>query len=193
MPLLIASCASTPVHYHTLVPPPEGDGSAWAGSAYRIEIAPVRIPAQVDRYELVVRGSHGGITLADGELWIASPADELRGAFLVELNRQLDAASDEAPSVTPAAISLRLEVERFDSALARYVLLEASWHVQVKSAAGEQSLTCLSHAYQRVRGGYDALVLGHQRAVASVADEIAAAVRQMTTGGTVACPGPAAP
>lgn len=188
-PLLIAGCASTPVHYHTLVPASPGDTSALSLSGYRIEIAPVRIPAQVDRYELVVRRSDGGITLAEGELWIASPADELRGALRVELIRKLGSAGG-APSVAPPAILLRVEVERFDSALARYVLLEASWHVRVKTAQGEENLTCRSLAYQRVSGGYDALVLGHQRAVAAVADQIAAAAEHMVNGSAVACPEP---
>jgi uncharacterized protein len=186
--LLIAGCASNPVHYHTLVPPPAGDESASTVSLYRIQIAPVRIPAQVDRNELVVRRSDGGITLADGELWIASLADELRGALQVELIRTLDSAGGVSSDMPPA-ISLRVEVERFESAPARYVLVEASWYVRVKSTHGEASLSCRSRTYRPVSGGgYDALVLAHQRAVASFADQIAAAVTQMASGGAAGCP-----
>jgi len=185
--LLSASCASTPVHYHTLVPAPAGNPSVSVGPAYRIEIAPVRIPPQADRYELVVRRSDGGIALADGEVWVASLADELRSAFLVELTRQLGSPPGEQ-SATPPTVSLRLEVERFESALGRYVLLEATWRVRVKSAAGEQSLDCFSSAFRRVGDGYDALVLGDQRAVVAVADQIGLTVRQMATGSVAACP-----
>jgi len=186
-PLLIVGCTSTPVHYHTLVPAPADDASAAALSGYHIDIAAVRVPAQVDRYELVVRRSDGDITVADGELWVAALADEVRGGLLIELIRQLE-STDTVPRAAPQGVSLRVEVERFESTLARFVLLQAAWHVQVKTRAGEASVNCRSSAYQRVTAGYEALVLGDQRAVAAVADEIAVAVRQMAGGGTAACP-----
>ena len=186
--ILLSGCASTPVHYHTLVPAPVGDASDSAHSVYRINIAPVRIPAQVDRYELVMRRGDGEIMLADGELWAASLAEELRGAVLIELIRQL--GSDEGRASVRPQITLRLDVQRFDSALASYALLEASWQVGLRSATGEQRLTCITRAYQRVRGGYDALVVGQQRNVVALADEIAATVGDMADGAKPLCPVP---
>jgi len=179
----VASCASTPMHFHTLVPAPSGGGPNAPVSPERIDLDPVRVPAQVDRAELVVRQRDGGINLLENEVWIAPLPDEIRSAVLVELIRQL------APMRGPdPAISVRLDVERFESAPARYALIEAVWRVQIKNPTREASLTCRSRESETVAPGFSALVHGHQRALVAIADQIAAASRELIVAGSAGCP-----
>jgi uncharacterized lipoprotein YmbA len=186
--LLLAGCASAPVHFHTLLPAPADEAIGSVASNYHIEVEPVRVPAQVDRLELVTRDNDGGIGLSEGELWIAPLADELRNALSVELLRQLGSAdAEDARRGDYRPTTIRVDVERFDSAPGRYALIAASWSVRMQSIKGEEMVACASHAYVPVTKGYVALVRGQQRAVASVADRIASAARQLATGGTATC------
>ena len=147
---------------------------------------PVRIPAQVNRLELVTRLPDGGIAIADGERWVAPVADELQSALSVELVSRLGGADpDRAGS---DSMSVRLNVERFESAPSRYALIEASWSLDLKKSRKDVLVVCRTRAYERVGGGYPELVRGYQRAVAVIADEIAA-VAQKSAGGVAAdCP-----
>jgi uncharacterized protein len=187
--LLLAGCASAPVHFHTLVPAPADEAIESVTSSYHIEVEPVTVPAQVDRLELVTRDNDGGVELSEGELWIAPLADELRNALSVELLRQFRSADAEAARRGDyGPTTIRVDVERFDSAPGRYALIAASWSVHMQSIKGEESVACATHAYVPVTKGYAALVRGQQRAIALVADRIASVARQLATGGTVACP-----
>ncbi len=183
--LLVASCASTPVHYHTLVPAPVGQSSHVSIASSEVEVQPVRIPAGVDRMELVARQRDGEISLVDSELWIAPLADELRGAVSLELLRQLG-STDARHKLS--AISVRLDVERFESAPARYALIEAAWQVRIKSPMRAAVVACRSRVSESVSRGYVALVRGHQRAIALIADQMAVAALRLATEDVAACP-----
>jgi uncharacterized lipoprotein YmbA len=185
--LLIAACTSTPVHYHTLVPASADAGVAQPAASYTVEVEPVKLPAQVDRFELVVRRSGGEIALLEDELWIAPLADELRNALIVEITRRL-ASVDTADAHRDPTIAVSVEVERFESAPAHYVLIEALWHLHVNNGTQPEGLACRTRAYQRVSDGYTALVHGHQAAVVSIADQIAYAARGLIVDGAAVCP-----
>jgi uncharacterized protein len=185
--LLVAACTSAPVHYHTLVPAAVDAEVAQPAASYTVEVEPVKLPAQVDRFELVVRRSGGGIALLEDELWIAPLADELRNALIVELTRRL-APVDTADTRRDPTIAVRIEVERFESAPGHYVLIEAFWHLRINNGARPEGLACRTRAYQRVSDGYTALVRGHQTAVASIADQIADGARRLIIDSAAVCP-----
>jgi uncharacterized protein len=185
--VLVAACTSTPAHYHTLVPVSADAGAAQATASYTVEVEPVKLPAQVDRLELVVRRSGGEITLLEDELWIAPLADELRNALIVEFTRRL-ASVDTADTHRDPALAVRMEVERFESVPAHYVLIEAFWHLRVSNGTHPEVLACRTRAYQHVSDGYTGLVHGHQAAVASIADQIADAARRLIIDGAAVCP-----
>jgi len=185
--LLLTSCASTSPHFHTLVRESERIPSTAVAADLRLKVDRVRIPAQVDRLELVTRLPDGGIAIADDERWIAPVADELQSALSVELLRKLR----DADSVDPAgsdSMSVRLDVERFESAPSRYALIEATWSLDLKRSRKDVLLVCRSRAYEPVGGGYPELVRGYQRAVAVIADEIAAVAQASAGGGAAPCP-----
>jgi uncharacterized lipoprotein YmbA len=184
---LLGGCASTASRFYTLVPESGSNPSAEIVDGYRVEVDPVRIPAQVDRLELVTRLPGGGIAIADDDRWIAPVADELQTALSVELLHRLGGA-DPARATRSDSLSVRLNVERFESSPNRYALIEASWRLELKTGGRDVRVVCRTRAYEPVGAGYLDMVRGYQRAVALIADQISV-VAQGSTGGVVAeCP-----
>jgi uncharacterized protein len=184
---LLSGCASTSPRFHTLVPQSEHNPGAAVAAGYRLEVDPVRVPAQVDRLELVTRLPDGGIKIADGEQWIAPLADELQNALSVELSHRL-AGADPVDPTRPDSMSVRLNVERFESSPNRYALIEASWRLEIKEAGKDVRVVCQTRAYEQVRGGYPEMVRGYQRAVVVIADQIATAAQKFASGLGAECP-----
>ena len=183
---LLGSCVSTSAHYYTLMSEPEHSAAATVAVPFRLEIG--SIPAQVDRSELVVRLPDGRMAIMDSERWIAPVADELQNALSVELLRRLAAISPTEPTGL-RSLTIRLNLERFESSPYRYVLVEASWHLALNSPARNVSVLCRSRAYEQVTGSYPDLVRGYQRAVAAVASEIATVAQESMRGLPAECPG----
>ena len=185
---MMAACTSAPIHYHTLVPAPADSATQQRPSSYRVEIVAVKIPAQVDRLEMVVRQRDGEITLLENELWIAPLADELRSALSVELLRRLSSADAQGPRRDLGPISVRVDVERFESAPGDYALVEASWSLRVNSSVRHDVVVCRTLAYERVADGISALVRAQQHAIALIADEIATTALRWTPDNAFVCP-----
>lgn len=183
---LLASCTSTSPRFYTLVPLPERNSPGATATGFRLTVDPVRIPAQVDRLELVTRLPDGGIAIADGDRWIAPVADELQSALSVELLRRLGGADPNATK--PASVSVRLNVERFESSPNQYALIEASWQLELKESRKNFQVVCRTRAYEQLKGGYPEMVRGFQRAVALIADQIATVAQQSVGGEAAPCP-----
>ena len=184
--LLLAGCASAPAHYYTLMPQPER-GPVSAGTArIRLDVQPGKIPAQVDRLEIVTRLSDGGMTIAENERWIAPVADELKHALSTRLLQRLEAAPNGHGA--GEALTVRLNVDRFESSLSQYALIEGSWRLEVRDGVEDVRIQCRTRAYESVSRGYAELTKGYQRAVTAIADEIASVAQQASGGVAARCP-----
>jgi uncharacterized lipoprotein YmbA len=185
---LMMACTSAPLHFHTLIPAPPEMNGAPSPTRDTVEVESVRIPAQVDRLELVVRRNNGEMALAEGDLWIAPLADELRNAVSVQIDHQLRLTGAAHADRKPSSMSVRVNVERFESAPGRYALIEAMWQLQLKGTAPPQpEWTCRTYAYERAGAGVAGLVRAHQRAVASLAEEITLAAQRLVAGISSVC------
>lgn len=192
--LALAACASSPLHYYTLVAPadtPVGTVTvpAAATPSLPFELLPVSVPAQVDQPQLVVRQGAQGMTLLDGERWIAPLSDEVRSALAADLVRQLHSqdVTGMGGSDKPR-LRIRLDLRRFDSQPGSYALIEGAWSVSLQHGARTAALACTSRISETVGSGYDALVQGHQRAIGRLAAQIAVAGRALGDGQTPVCP-----
>ena len=185
--VLLAGCGSAPTHFYTLLPAAQQQAGAVVPAPFASDVEPVGVPAEVDQAAWLVRTGPGLVALLDSEQWAAPLADELRVALADELTRQLGAREAEggAGQYTTPVYRIQLDVRRFDATPGQYALIEADWHVARRD--GAQHLSCSSRVSQAVGPGYAALALGHQRAVAMIADAIAAAVRSLEAR-TPACP-----
>lgn len=194
--VLLAACASAPLHYYTLMSPETAGAAAPAtGSAVLpFAVLPVSVPAQVDQPQLVVRDGAQQVLLLNGERWIAPLADELRSALAADLARELGSQNTTGlPDRGAPGLRIKLEVQQFDSWPGSHVLLAGAWSVRVvhgdaRGRAVAKALTCASSLRVPVAAGYAALVQGHQRAIAMLAARMATVARALGAGQAASCP-----
>jgi uncharacterized lipoprotein YmbA len=185
--LALAACSSAPIHFHTLVP--TATVAPTATAPFAIDVLPVGVPAQVDQPQLVVRQGDGSVALLEGEQWIAPLADEIRATVAGELARTLGAQDLHGlpqGKDKRRVYRIKLDVRRFDSVPGQYALVEAAW--SVGTAGSGPALECTTGERETVGAGYAALVRGHQQALVALADQVAAAVRQLADTGIARCP-----
>lgn len=186
--LLLAACASAPMHYYTLLPPVAAVPASSA-APIAFELLPVSVPAQVDQPQLVVREGGQSVALLQGHRWIAPLADEVRGALAADLVRELPGRNVAGmPTGEQPLLQVTVDLRRFESQLGRYALIEAAWSVRLLHGAKPAVLACTSQIRQSVGPGYDALVQGHQRALAELATQIVGAARSLATSQRASCP-----
>jgi uncharacterized lipoprotein YmbA len=184
----LAACASQPAHYYTLLAPASSVSGSAATAPFQFELMPVSIPAQVDQPQLVIRQGGQGVTPLSGERWIAPLAEEVRGALSADLAQALHAQDATGlPGGGKPRLRIKVDLRRFDSAPGQYALVDAAW--SVRQLQGDATLACTSQVRELVGAGYDALVEGHQRALAALAGQIARAAGAVAAGQTPACPG----
>lgn len=193
--MALAGCASAPMRYYTLMPPAAEPAVAPAAAADQgaaglpFELLPVSVPAQVDVPQLVLREGGQSVAMLEGERWIAPLGSEVRGALSADLARQLHSQDVSGlPGNQRPLLQIKLDLRRFDSQLGGYALIEASWSVRVLHAAHGGALACSSRVQETVGPGYDALVQGHQRALARLAAQIAGAARALGRDEVPTCP-----
>jgi uncharacterized lipoprotein YmbA len=78
------------------------------------------VPPQVDRPQIVIRQGNSGLAILETEWWGASLADELRSALIDQLNNTSGRGN----------VSVRIEVQRFDSIPGQYALIDAKWRLR---------------------------------------------------------------
>ena len=185
----LGACASAPTHFYTLQheAAPTANTVPASSAPFQIEVLPVAVPPQVDQAELLVRQSDQRVAVLDNERWAAPLAAELRGAFAADLVTALGTRDVYGLPRPPAVPVYRIviDVRVFDSWPGRHARIQADWSVRGNTEAA--IVTCTSTASEDVGADYDALVQGHQRAIARIAADIAATVRGIAAGGA-ACP-----
>ena len=148
--LLLAACRSEPIAFHTLTPAHWSSSSRADAGGVRIES--ISVPPQVDRAQIVVRQGDSGLAILETQWWAASLADELRSALVDQL----------ANSNPRQPVSLRLEVQRFDSVPGQYALLDVRWRLRPTSGGDAQPLTCRTTLQTPAGPSIDDLVVAHQ-------------------------------
>ncbi|MEO5830084.1 MAG: PqiC family protein [Rhodanobacter sp.] len=188
--LLLTACASTPLHYYTLVAPVDGTvAPTTAAASLPFELLPVGIPAQVDQPQLVVRDGAQGMAVLGSERWIAPLGDEVRSALSADLARELHSQDlSGLPGSDQPLLRIKLDLRRFDSQPGGQALIEGAWSVRLLHGAHPATLSCTSQVSEPVGPGYPALVQGHQRAIARIAAQIAAVGRALGAAQVPTCP-----
>ncbi|MDR5853607.1 PqiC family protein [Caballeronia sp. LZ062] len=179
----LCACASSPSsRFYTLGG--AGQTPATVSSspvAFYFQLAPVDMPEQVSRNQLVVQTSPAQVSVLEQERWASLPGDEVRRALSSDLSQQLNAIDvygTPYPESSPV-YRVTVKVQRFESWPGSQAVLDAVWSVR---AAGSQAvMTCRTVADERVGDGYDALVDGHRKAVDTLASAISAGVRSLAS------------
>ncbi|AFQ49949.1 PqiC family protein [Burkholderia cepacia] len=179
--LALAACSSPPARFYTLSPADAAAPvrTAPANPSFLIEVPSVGVPDQVAKNQLVVQKNAAQVDVLEQERWAAPPADEIRRALSDDLAAQLGTI-DVANSAYPAGVPvyrISVNVQRFESWPAKRAAIDAVWSVRV---LGTQAvMTCRTSVAEPVADGYDALVVGHRRALAELAHQITGGVEAM--------------
>ena len=197
--LALAACASPSSRFYTLgadssagaagaASGAAGGAVTTAAPAWMIEVAPVDVPPQVAKNQLVVQTGPTQVRVLEEERWASLPGDEIRRALSTDLTQQLGAIDvyGTAHSDAVPVYRVSLNVQRFESWPGSHALIDAVW--SVRSLKTTAVLTCRSVVSVPVGGGYDALVQGHREGLLRVATQVGVAVQGLARGGVTGCP-----
>ena len=166
---LLAACRSDPIEFHTLTP---AQLSGNIKAATDIQIEGLTVPPQVDRPQIVVREGNTGMAILETQWWGASLVDELRSAL-----------TDQMVNGNPnRKVSVRLEVQRFDSIPGQYGLIDVKWRLRGASGDEDSLLSCRSTLQTPSGPSIDELVAAQQNNVRRLAEVISQAANSAQKG-----------
>jgi uncharacterized lipoprotein YmbA len=193
--LVLAACSSTAptVRLHTLMPAelvPSGaaPGARTGAATIAIVLEPIRVPAQVDQPQWLVRLPDDSLAVLEQERWASPLRDELRDALLEELAAgygAVEARSAVAGSAPPVRIAV--DVRRFESLPGREARSDGSWTL-AGGGASAPAIHCEWLIRERAPGPIGALAAAHRRAVARLGAAIGGALVAAKAGQAVTCP-----
>ena len=176
--LALAACATTPPsRFYTLsgaVPP------ASATSPLSIVVGPVTIPAVVDRPEIVIAVSENEVWLDEYNRWAGPLGEAIAVAAAEDLAAALGTlrATAAVQAATDADYRVSVEVQRFESAPGAYALLDALFTVRRTSDGRSASGRTTAREVPEDKS-YAQLAAAHSRAIARLAQDIAATTRTL--------------
>lgn len=157
----LSGCSSSPVRFHTLMQPPEA--SERVQNPVAIDVESVRVPAPVDRNELVVRQGDTDLLVLSSDWWGASLAQEIRSALVA---RFAVAGQETSPLVA------RIEITRFDVVAGKGAWLDARYDLSATGASPTNSLTCSARLYSAADSSVEALVQAQQHNLETLAEQM---------------------
>lgn len=170
--MLLAACRSEPIQFHTLTPT---QLSATArGNGGEIQIEGLSVPPQVDRPQIVIRQGNSGLAILETQWWAASLVDELRSALVDQL----------ANSNPQRKVSVRVDVQRFDSIPGQYALMDVKWRLRGAGDADSALVSCHSRLQTPSGPSIDDLVIAQQNNVR----QLAALINRAANGTQKGCP-----
>lgn len=179
----LAGCSSPASRFYTLSPTDDAARTAAAPGAgnaqWLIELAPVDVPPQVAKAQMVVQTDANQVRILEQERWSSMPGDEIRRALSGDLTQQLgtiDVYGSPHPEGVPV-YRVSVNVQRFESWPGSHALIDAVW--SVRALDSQTVMTCRSVLNEKVGDGYDALVIGHRQAVEALSQSIASGVRAL--------------
>ncbi|WP_283149118.1 PqiC family protein [Silvimonas soli] len=176
--LALAGCGSAPPEYYYSLNPVAAPATTSAPANLVVAVAAVTVPAVVDRPQFVLNQPDHSLTLLEQQRWAAPLKSQIPAVLAVDLARLLG-----TPNVTgwpQLALpntnwTVAVGIQRFESQLDKTAVIEAVWQVVDKTNTPVQSGRNVIE--EPVQGtGYAALAAAHDRALAKLAQAIAAAI-----------------
>lgn len=178
--LTVAACASTPTQIFTLTAEPPARPMTALHGGPQLAVAEVPLPAVIDRNEIVINEGNGKLDLTQNAAWAAPLGSLIRQALAADLQLRLGndvVLSPGALATRPGLRILKVNIQQFMGSKDGRVLLIVDW--QILRAGGSD---VLAQAHDEITteagsGKAAALVPAMSRAVAELADRVAARVR----------------
>ena len=187
--LAVAGCATaTAPRYHTLLPAeaPVALAGTVAGSGPAIFLEPVRVPAQVDQPQWLVRRADDSLALLEQERWASPLRDEFRLALREILARRFGAVETRSVAPELPLWRVRIDVTRFES-MPGEARMDITWSLIPRSAEAP-ALRCSMFLRETAAPGMPALADAHRKAVARLGEAIGIAVLALQRGAPARCP-----
>jgi hypothetical protein len=158
---------------------PESAAPADSPGALSIYVGPVAVPDSVDRSSMVLQSSANQVDLSDEHHWAEPLKTAIPRVIAENLMRLLNTPRVMAARVGPvtdADYRVALEVQRFESSLSQGAAIEVLWTITGKRA--KSPVTGRSSVREAAASATpDGVAAAHSRALARVAQDIAAALR----------------
>jgi uncharacterized lipoprotein YmbA len=177
---LLAGCGS-PLKERFYVLNPSGTPlPASTGLRYRVAIGPVTVPALVDRPQIVLRAGANRVTVQEQSRWAEPLKESIPRVIANNVAVLLDdaqVATDSQGVGAATGYRVALDIQRFDSVLGEAATLEVLWTVSAADGSAAASGRFLG---REPAGGpdVDALIAAHDRALAMLSRDIAAAIQK---------------
>lgn len=187
MTALSGCAAAPPIRYYTLMPAdPALRAPGARGESVHAVLEPIRLPAQVDQPQWLVRLPDDTVAVLEQERWASPLRDELRQAVREELVGAWGMVDDVAVT-GPAPMRIGLDVRRFDSLISGEARITGSWSL-VPGQAGARTARCEWSVREPTAATVLAIAAGHRRAVVRVAAGIGENLGRLARGEPVRCP-----
>ncbi|NKJ50101.1 hypothetical protein CIC12_25910 [Burkholderia sp. SG-MS1] len=174
----LGGCKSPSASFYTLSP----DRSLASSGATRpiaVVIGPVTIPDIVDRPQIVTRLGDNEVEVNEFARWAQPLSGDIGRVIAADLAVLLNSPQVSVYDTTHDPLGVwhvRVDVMRFDSAPGRDVTVDVLW--SVRPPAKGRTVSGRSVAREPVSGpGFEPMVAAHDRALASVSRDIAAALQ----------------
>jgi uncharacterized lipoprotein YmbA len=184
--LFVLGCASSPPTRFYSLSSLQGGGSERGESISKedpsIVVGPIKLPAYLDRPEIVTRSSSNEITFSDFNVWAGFLEEDFSRALAENLSALLSTESVTVyPRLRPKLTKYQIGVDviRFDGPLGGDVSLIARWGIfagKEKELVFARKSTILEPSGAK---GYEAMVAAASRAVEKLSSEIAEAIKTL--------------
>ena len=176
--LLAAGCGSTPRESFYMLEAPPAPPPSSLTSTLTVYVGPVVVPEAVDRTPMVIRTSPNQVDVEDFHRWAEPLKTAIPRVLAEDLMRELGTprvGASRAASLLPADYRVAIEVQRFESSLADGATLDALWTITPKGGTARTGRTLAHEAVESPT--HAAIAAAHSRALATLAKDIAAAMR----------------
>jgi uncharacterized protein len=133
----LSACGSSPPsHYYVLSAQPDPEAANRAGDPTRtVALGEVKLPGALDRPQIARRIGPNQFAFAESDRWAGPLDDMVRRVLTADLRPLLPAGMALVADDTsaPAALTVAVEVSRFDADKTGRVTLDASWETLDKS------------------------------------------------------------
>jgi uncharacterized lipoprotein YmbA len=195
----ICGCASSPEARFFELPAPltlkSGQRVDLISAKRRVGLLPIKLAAYLNGPQIVTRLSDEEIHPDEYHRWGIPLADSIAATLAIQMIRDLPGTQVNVYPWSGAAVldyEVRVEVFRFDGALGKTASLTAQWTITRGRNPDALAARNISHYIQPVEGDtYEALVGTMARLVGLLANDISAAIRELS--GPAANPGKGAP
>lgn len=179
--IALGGCASRPARFYTL--------SASASSTntplpVSVSVGPVSIPALVDTSTIMVSVGPSEVRPDDFALWASPLRDNIAHAVAEDISALLGTARVSLAAQTwgpTPEYRVAIEVDRFESAPGEAATLDALWIVRRRDNVAREGRTSVR---EETRGAdMSALAAAHSRALARMSEDIAGAIRSLSSAG----------